>query len=254
MAQSWFGRVNCNRRPGVRGVNHQQRIEKMLGLTTFLDVAASWRTFDTDEYYLKVQGVHTWKLQDDLTRYEKVIERARPDLIVEVGTKWGGSALWFAGLGINVITIDIDQSLTKEARDLDGDRRSGVRRITWIENDSVNPEMLARVAEITHGYQRVMVSLDGEHAAPHVLKEIELYGPLVSKGQYLVVEDGIFDLVDPAIAHRGGARIPTEGGPLAAIRQSGVLEDPRWHRDTEIETLTNRSYHPAGFLRRTEVD
>jgi cephalosporin hydroxylase len=125
-----------------------------------------------------------------------------------------------------VISIDIDQSLTGPARDIDHDCTSGQPQITWIENDSVNPEMLARVADIAGRYERVMVSLDGEHAAPHVLQEIAAYGPLVSPGQYLVVEDGIFDLVDPAIAHRGGARIPTEGGPLVAIRQGGLLSDP----------------------------
>lgn len=238
-------------------MTQQQRIEQTLDTETYLDVVASWRTFDTDEYFLKVQGVHTWKLQDDLTRYEKVIEKAQPDLVIEVGAKWGGSALWFASFGIDVISVDIDQSLTGPARGLDANRgNAGASRITWFEGDSIDPGLVAKIAKRARyrDYHRVMVSLDGEHAAPHVLQEIGLYGPLVSKGQYLVVEDGIFDLVDPAVAHRGGARIPAEGGPLAAIRQAGLVADPRWHRDIEIEKLTNRSYHPCGFLRRTEAD
>jgi cephalosporin hydroxylase len=233
-------------------VTRQQQIEQMLGIETHLDVAASWATFDTDEYYLKVQGVHTWKLKDDLNRYALVIERTRPDLIIEVGTKWGGSALWFADFGIDVVTVDIDQSLTGPAHGFDVDREQP--HIQFVEGDSVNLDTLARVSSLASGYERVMVSLDGEHAAPHVYHEILAYGPMVSQGCYLVVEDGIFDLVDPSVAHRGGARIPTEGGPLAAIRQAGLHTDPRWVRDVEVERLTLRSYHPAGFWRRAEVD
>ncbi len=235
-------------------MTRQQEVERTLGIRTYLDVAASWRTFDTDEYYLFTQGIRTWKLKDDLDRYARVIEQNRPDLIVEVGTKWGGSALWFAQFGVDVLTIDIDHSLIGPARDLDGGSIDGVRRITWVEGDSVHPGLVANAAVAASFYKRVMVSLDGEHAAPHVLREIAAYGPLVTPGQYLVVEDGIFDLVDQSVAHRGGARIPAEGGPLVAIWQAGLHTDPQWHRDVEVERMTERTYHPCGFFKKVGAE
>jgi cephalosporin hydroxylase len=101
--------------------------------------------------------------------------------------------------------------------------------------------------------RRTMVSLDSEHATPHVLAEIALYGPLVTPGCYLVVEDGIFDLIEPERAHLGGARIPAEGGPLRAIAATLAQDSAEWKRDTAIEKMSARSYHPAGFwLKKAE--
>lgn len=222
----------------------------MLGMPTYLDVEASWATFDTDEYFLFTQGVRTWKLRDDLERYDLAIEASQPEVIIEVGTKWGGSALHWASRGLDVIVVDIDLSLATEAMRLDLDARP-THPIVWIERDSVSPWLVGELIKQIDG-RRCMVSLDGEHAAPHVLQEIDMYAPLVSPGCYLVVEDGIFDLVDPKLAHRGGARIPAEGGPLVAIRQSGLPDAAEWHRDIDIEKWTTKSYHPAGFWLRCE--
>ena len=36
-----------------------------------------------------------------------------------------------------------------------------------------------------------MVFLDGNHSRRHVLRELELYSPLISKGSYILAMDGI---------------------------------------------------------------
>ena len=85
-----------------------------------------------------------------------------------------------------------------------------------------------------------------------MVAEIGLYGPLVTPGCYLVVEDGIFDLIGPERAHLGGARIPAEGGPLRAIAATVAGDTANWKRDMAIEKMSSRSYHPCGFWRRVE--
>ena len=49
--------------------------------------------------------------------------------------------------------------------------------------------MLERVTAFAQDAERVMVILDSDHSRDHVLRELELYAPLVTKGCYLVVED-----------------------------------------------------------------
>ena len=122
--------------------------------------------------------------------------------------------------------------------------------ITWLIGDTLDPATTASVAELVQG-RRTMVSLDAEHAAPHVIREIQDYGKFVTPGCYLVVEDGIFDLIEPERAHLGGARIPLEGGPLQAM--SVLVGDPEWQRDAKIERMSARSHHPCGFWRRKEA-
>lgn len=208
------------------------------------DLDASWATFASGEYEVDTDGTRTWKMREDLERYRAIIEATKPEVIVETGTKFGGSARWFRSLGLDVITVDIDGTYSEETR-------RNHPEIHWIIGDTTDPAVMSCIVDLIDG-RRTMVSLDSEHAAPHVVAEIGLYGPLVTPGCYLVVEDGIFDLINPERAHLGGARIPAEGGPLRAIAQTLARDSVSWKRDLVIEKMSARSYHPAGFWVRKE--
>ncbi len=209
-------------------------------LETWLDVAASLASFDDRDQFTQVyNGVDLWKTADDLRRYELVIERTRPELVIETGTRWGGFAHWCADRhGLDVITIDV--AGTKYDRVFE--------RVTSLKGDSAARAMVTRVTELAAG-RRTMVVLDADHHAPHVAAEIRGYGPLVTPGCYLVVEDGLADLADEARARRFGACIPEAGGPLAAIEET-LAGSGGWVRDLEVETLTAVTHHPAGWWRR----
>jgi len=170
------------------------------------------------------------KIWEDLNRYRAVIQATTPDVIVECGSWYGGSALWFAERGVDVITLDVDARNIVQAA-------INHPAITVITGNSADPDIAAQVAELVEG-RRVMVVLDSDHSPEHVEREIDLYGSLVSSGCYLVVEDGI----QRWMTYFAGL------GPLDAI-ESRLVQRSEWVRDLLVEGMYPITMHPAGWWR-----
>lgn len=209
-------------------------------LETAIDVAASMATFDDRAAFTQhYNGVDMWKTADDLLRYEQVLAATRPELVIETGTRWGGFAHWLADRhDLDVLTIDVAGTAYDRA----------FPRVTSLTGDSAGVRIVATAIDAARG-RRTMVVLDSDHHAPHVAAEIRAYGPLVTPGCYLVVEDALADLAAGDEARRFGNNIPELGGPLAAIEET-LAGAGGWVRDLEVENLTRVSHHPAGWWRR----
>ena len=211
-------------------------------LPVHVDTAATLAEFATTPF---VTG-HGYMLKHpaDLARYAAIIEATKPELIIETGTMAGESAAWFAEQGLDVITVDFRARL--------GDRAALrikyprlISRIRYISGDSIHPATVAEVAALAVG-RRTMVSLDSCHTHAHVAAEIAAYGPMVTPGCYLVVEDGIFAFADARIWRKHHFGEPALGNPMDAIVQ--CLEgNPAWARDVDIEAAHRISHHPAGW-------
>lgn len=196
-------------------------------IATPLDIEASLARVGAQYYFPDML-----KLPEDLDRYQAVIAADAPDLLIECGTRACGSACWFAAQGPEVITIDI------------GAVNFGPgERVTQIVGDSASAGVADRVAEAARG-RRVMVSLDSDHSAAHVAAEIRLYGPLVSPGCHLVVEDGLIAWFSAEMRNAHGN--PADSSPLDAIGQ--LLDgNPEWERDVTTEQMHTTSLYPAGW-------
>lgn len=143
----------------------------------------SYRTGGT-WYATSWLGVPTWKLPLDLWIYQEIVHQVRPDLIVETGTAFGGSALYLASLcdlvrGGEVVSVDVK----------DEPRRPRHERITYLAGSSTAPEIVREVHARAAGKESVLVILDSDHTKAHVLAEMRAYGPLVPLGGYMIVED-----------------------------------------------------------------
>jgi cephalosporin hydroxylase len=182
-------------------------------------------------------GVKAWQNPFDLWTLQEVIAEVRPALLVEIGTFEGGSALYYAQLmdllgNGRVVTIDV----------MDHPLRAQHPRVSFIQGKSTDPrvvEQVKRSAEQADG--PVMVILDGDHSRDNVAQELELFGPLVSPGSYLLSQDGIVDQLD-AFGFAGP-------GPLEANR-SFLERHPEFNHDRELNERYMVTHHPLGWMRR----
>lgn len=142
-----------------------------------------YKYIHTDGRYMLWRGVPVLKMPTDLIIYEQVIWEKKPDIIIDIGTKFGGSALFYqdmldmVGAGGKVITID--KYPMKKNKD---------SRITYLEKGSTDAEVLGKVKELVKG-KTVMVVIDGDHRRPQVKRELVAYSQIATSGQYVVVED-----------------------------------------------------------------
>ena len=131
-------------------------------------------------------GYTVIKYPNDLILYQQKLFEQKPDVLVEVGTHKGGSALFFAQM-MDLIghgrVISIDRSHDKYPLPQHP-------RITYLTGRSTATETLGKVKEMVNG-SSVMVVLDGDHSRTQVKRELVRYSDIVTQGQYLVAEDTV---------------------------------------------------------------
>ena len=95
--------------------------------------------------------------------------------------------------------------------------------------------------------KKVLIFLDSNHNHDHVLRELELYSPLVSKGSYVVVFDTIaYYLPKGSIKNRPwDERL----NPKTAL-DVFLPKHKNFRIDKEIENKLILTAAPGGFLRR----
>jgi cephalosporin hydroxylase len=143
-------------------------------------------------------GVPIWQLPEDLIRLQLAVTQVRPKWILETGTKYGGSAVFFASI-LELMghtqggVVTVDNMVLEEARATFREHRLA-RRVISIEGDAAAAETRDRVVAAMHldDGDTVMVFLDDNHNAAHVEREMELYSGLVTPGSFLIVADTAF--------------------------------------------------------------
>jgi len=134
-------------------------------------------------------GIRVVKYEQDLIAQQEIMWRVKPNIVIETGTRFGGSALFYAQMmdlmKINgvVYTIDISDQEYKAIPVHD--------KVERIIGSSLSVNVLEGIEKLIrdHSDPRVMVVLDSDHTTEFVTQEIAAYQGFVTKGSYLVVED-----------------------------------------------------------------
>jgi cephalosporin hydroxylase len=185
----------------------------------------------------------------DMIAAQEIIWKVQPDLIVETGIAHGGSLIFYASLleliGGNGRVLGIDIDIRAHNR-VEIEQHPMFKRISMIQGSAVDRAVSDQVLAAAQNAKKVLVILDSNHTHEHVLKELELYSPLVKKGSYLIVYDTVVeDLPDECFADR-----PWKKGnnPKTAVWEF-LKKNNRFEIDKEIENKLLLTVAPDGYLR-----
>jgi cephalosporin hydroxylase len=235
---------------------HKRQMALALGADreTFRQCVSTVSALDKYDYaYLwSWMGVPIIQMPADILATQEVIWNTKPDIVIETGVARGGSVIFMASLlkligKGRVIGVDIDI----RAHNRDSIERHALSPlISLVEGPSTATETLARVkAEIPAGAS-VMVVLDSDHSRDHVLDELRAYGPLVTRGQYLVVADTLLGQMDELQTPTKRSKVWYAGDePYAALR-TYMEETEEFESDDVLNGKLVLSSSPGGYIRR----
>jgi cephalosporin hydroxylase len=231
---------------------NRARIAAMAGDATLRTLSREWFTASCRyrySYHFTWLGLPVIQYPQDLLAMQEIIWRIRPEVIVETGVAHGGSLVFFAsmlemlGAPGQVVGVDIEirrhNRVAIESHPLAG-------RITLLEGSSTDLAIVEKVRTLARAVSSVLVVLDSNHTHDHVLRELELYSPLVRPGGYLIVMDTVVEDL-PAELFPDRPWRPGDS-PRTAV-QAFLKGNDRFQVDEEIENKLLVTVAPGGYLR-----
>lgn len=190
---------------------------------------------DRGHHKVTYKGVPCIKCPFDYVLYQMIIEEVKPDLIIEIGTNRGGSALYLADLlelqnKGRVHSIDVMDECSQLVK---CHPRISLFHNGWEEYD----------LNLVSNKSKVLVIEDASHQYQSTLGAIQKFSKVVSSNSYLIVEDGIIDDL--------GMKKKFHGGPVKAIEEflisnSDFVIDKRW----EDFFGTSATFNTKGYLKK----
>lgn len=163
----------------------------------------NYKTIDLGHHKVYYRGILAQRSPFDYVIYQMIINEIKPDLIIEIGTNFGGGALYMADL-LSIIgngeihSIDITDNCS--------DIVKKHPKIKLFHEGYENYNF-----DLAKGFDKILVIEDASHIYEPTLDAMEKFAGLVSVGSYLIVEDGVVDKL--------GASKVFNGGPCKAIRE-----------------------------------
>ena len=225
------------------------------GLGADADVQALSRIWVREITRHKYAYNFTWmgrpliQFPQDMIAMQEIVWASRPDLIIETGVAHGGSLVYYASLlellggDRQVLGIDIEIRPHNRAAI---ENHPMFRRIRLLEGSSIDERVAREAKQAAAGRKCVMVVLDSNHTRAHVLRELELYSPLVTRGCYLVVFDTLLeDMPDDLLHDRPWGK---GNNPKTAVHEF-MQSNGRFEIDRNIQHKLLITVAPDGYLR-----
>jgi cephalosporin hydroxylase len=197
-------------------------------------------------------GVRLLKFPEDLRAYEHLLWLSRASVVIELGARFGGSALWFRdrlrtlqsyGLIDDplVISIDIDAEPARAGIESADPTGAGIE---ILDGDVTDPGLPERVARLVPAGASCMVVEDSAHVYETTWAALEGFSRFVRPGGFFVVEDGCVDVEELRVQD------DWPRGVLPALHDWLATPAGREFLVREDLELYGISCHPSGFLQR----
>jgi cephalosporin hydroxylase len=202
-----------------------------------IDVYFNLETITHGHHNATYRGIKIIKNPFDYMLYQMILNEVKPDLVIEIGTNNGGTALYMADV------MDMYSS-TYEIHTID------------IVSYNTNPliESHKRIKKFLNGFDAYDMSLaapfntilvidDGSHTYRDVKRSLNKFKDLVSLNSYFIVEDGILNNL--------GLENSYEGGPYRAVHEflsetDDYIIDRKWCDFFG----KNATFNPDGYLKK----
>jgi cephalosporin hydroxylase len=201
------------------------------------------------QYNFDWLGLPIIQIPQDIVAIQEIIWKTKPDLIIETGVARGGSLILSASIlhllngNGRVIGVDIDiRPHNREAIE----SHPLAHRISLVQGSSIDHSIVDQVKEHVKPGDRVMVILDSHHTHDHVLEELRLYSPLVTKECYLAVMDTVVeDMPEDYFPDRPWGK---GNNPKTAVH-AFMKETNRFEIDASIHNKLLITVAPDGYLK-----
>jgi cephalosporin hydroxylase len=177
----------------------------------------------------------------DIALYLQLLSRLAPRTVIEIGGKFGGSALWFAdmlgaqGVDARVLSVDIEPL----AKFTDP-------RITFLRGDAKRLDEVLPASLLQSCPRPWLVVEDSSHHYPESIAVLDYFHAHLQQGDYIVVEDGV-------VSQLTGAHYRQyQDGPNRAVADFLARHGDAYEIDTGLcdRYGHNATYNPNGWLRR----
>ena len=192
------------------------------------------------------------KFPEDLRVYEHLLWNVQANVVIEIGTHSGGSALWFrdrlrtfAAYGRIaeplVITIDVDIAAARRAlQSVD----PSCDRIVLVEGDARDESLPDEVRRLLPANARCLVIDDSAHTYATTSASLTGFAQFVPRGGFFVVEDGCVDVEEMRVDSQWPRGVIEAIGDFLSSPEGRDFE---LRRDMECYGIT---CHVGGYLQR----
>ena len=202
------------------------------------------------------------QLPDDMIRFQELIWKLKPTIIIETGIAHGGSLIYSASLlnlignpNSKVIGVDIEIREHNKIEILNHPLSS---KINMIEGSSTDDQIISNLEKSINFDDIVLVALDSCHDYHHVLEELRLYSKLVSINSYIICTDGIQKFLKDtprSIKEYNDSITWDKNNPLNAIydfineNDNFIIEEPNFpFNESDIDFRI--THWPSAFLKK----